>query len=184
MRCSSCEPLLAEYVDGTLTPRRMADVAKHVHACSACSALVDELKVIDALLATTQPVELPTNFTFAVMAHVRSMPVPQRRGLSVWVAAAGYLVAAWGIAAAFYVARGTAAFVAVERALAPLDVAWNAFSAALSGAAHAVAPNAAALGLTVGTVLALDAIALVGLFYFYRSVRPRLRAAVTIEARR
>lgn len=184
MRCSSCESLLAGYLDGALSPRRTADVARHLHRCGSCAALIEELGVVDALLSTATPAQLPPNFTFAVMAHVRTMPAPRRSRSSIGLAVAGYLVAAWAVAGLWFFFRGTAAYAALGRALAPVADLWSAFSATVTAAAHAVAPNAAILGATVGTVLAFDAIALVALFYFYRSVRPRIRAAVTFEVRR
>ena len=57
MHCSSFEPLLDEFVDGTLTPVRTQRVAKHVADCTECSALLAELRVIDALLLTARPTE-------------------------------------------------------------------------------------------------------------------------------
>ncbi|MGA7570105.1 MAG: zf-HC2 domain-containing protein, partial [Candidatus Aquilonibacter sp.] len=72
MRCSSCEPLLDRYIEGTLTPREMTRVTAHLHACPHCESLLTELRVVDALLATTAPMELAPNFTFAVMAEARS----------------------------------------------------------------------------------------------------------------
>ena len=77
MRCSSCEPLLDRYLEGTLTPRGMIDTAAHIKSCGACARLVDEVKVVDALLFTTDVPELPANFTFAVMAEARSLPAPK-----------------------------------------------------------------------------------------------------------
>src|SRR5579864_7491755 len=63
VRCSSCEPLLDRYVEGTLLPRTMAQVRTHVRDCDACRELLDELKAVDGLLFTTRVPELPQNFT-------------------------------------------------------------------------------------------------------------------------
>ena len=38
--------------------------------------MLDELRVVDALIAAPRHVELPENFTFATMAEVRSLPRP------------------------------------------------------------------------------------------------------------
>ena len=79
MRCSSCEPLFDRFLEGTLTPREQSEVAAHVRSCTGCALLLEELKVVDALLFTTQAAELPINFTFAVMAETRTMPPPKWR---------------------------------------------------------------------------------------------------------
>ncbi|HEY8322771.1 MAG TPA: zf-HC2 domain-containing protein [Candidatus Baltobacteraceae bacterium] len=184
MRCSSCEPLLADYLEGTLRARRMAVVARHVHGCAGCTALVEELKVVDALLATATVPSLPENFTFAVMAHARSMPVPVRRLMPVWMAVGAYLLAVWLLAGGWFLLRGTGAIAAVERALAPFGSGLIALADAGLGAGHALAPDPIAVGAIVGGVLLLDVLALAGLFYFYRHVRPRRLASVSLEVRR
>jgi hypothetical protein len=76
MRCSSFEPLLDEYVDGVLAPREHALVAAHVAGCASRAGLLEELRVIDALLLTPRALEPAPNFTFKVMAEVRSLPAP------------------------------------------------------------------------------------------------------------
>ncbi len=184
MRCSWCEPRLAEYLEGTLSARRMAVVARHVHGCASCSSLIEELKVVDALLATSTPPDLPANFTFAVMAHARSMPLPQPRRLPIWLAAAGYVIAVWLLAGGWFLARGTGAFVAAGHALSPFGRGLGALATAGAGVGHAFAPNALAIGAIVFAVLAVDLLALAGLFYFYRVVRSRRLATVTLEIRR
>ncbi len=184
MRCSSCEPLLSEYVDGTLSARRMADVAKHVHSCTSCTALKDELNVVDGLLATAPLIELPVNFTFAVMADARSMPAPQQTRLTITKAIIGYLLAVWVVVGTYLLLRGSSAFSAVGDALSPLAGAWHVFATVVADTGRAIAPNAALLGVVIGVILTIDLLALVGLVYFYRTVRPRLLAAVTVKARR
>jgi anti-sigma factor RsiW len=183
MRCSSCELLLPEYLEGALSARRMAIVAQHVHACDGCTALVAELKVVDALLATATPSALPENFTFAVMAEVRSMPASQATRVPIWLAAAGYVLATWLLVGGWFLVRGTGAIASAQAALAPFFAGVAVLAHAGAGAGHALAPDAVALGAIVGVVLMLDLLLLAGLFYFYRNVRPRLLAA-TVEARR
>ncbi len=84
MHCSSCEPVLDRYLEGTLAPARMAQVAAHLKTCEPCTALLSEVKVVDALLFTTAVPELPQNFTFAVMAELQSMPAPRTGGTRIW----------------------------------------------------------------------------------------------------
>ena len=73
MRCSSCEPLLDRYVEGTLPPHNMARVAAHLRCVSALRGVARPSSASSMrLLATTAPVELAPNFTFAVMAEART----------------------------------------------------------------------------------------------------------------
>jgi anti-sigma factor RsiW len=113
MHCSSCEPFLDAYVDGTLSPARAAKVATHVDACSRCASLLAELRVIDGLLLAPRQIDLAANFTFKVMAETRSMPAPRAHHtdhlahhLSVLGA---YVVFAWLAIAGFLLFGGRAA---------------------------------------------------------------------------
>lgn len=103
MRCSSCEAHLDRYVEGTLPHARMALLRTHLQDCASCSAMLEELRVVDALLATARRTEPAANFTFAVMAEVRSMPQPKPR---TWrrtlLLGAAYVVAAWIVAIATF----------------------------------------------------------------------------------
>ena len=96
MRCSSCELDLDRYLEGSLSSARMALVASHLAACASCQIVLEELRVVDALLATTRPAELPPNFTFAVLAEARDLKAPRQRA---WrrpvLLGVTYLIAAW-----------------------------------------------------------------------------------------
>ena len=175
MRCSSCEIDLDRYVEGTLTPRRMAAVSAHLQRCDGCTQLLGELRVVDALLATTASAPLAPNFTFAVMAEVRSLPVESRRRTSVWAVLSFYVIAAW------FALTG----VALDSGgripwLAPIvgnvRAALGDTFATVAGAAHGIAP---ATPLVVGgviAILAMDLMLAVAIFFSYRTIRPRLAA--------
>ena len=77
MRCSACEPLLDRYVEGTLKPPQMIAITAHLRDCESCRALLEELRAVDGLFATTPVMDLPQNFTFAVMAEARALPAPR-----------------------------------------------------------------------------------------------------------
>lgn len=94
MRCSSCKPLLARYWERTLDLRRTARVEAHLRTCAHCNKLLDEIKVVDALLVTTNAPELPADFTAAVM-HATKSPRPQRSHGLLWTSVATYVVLAW-----------------------------------------------------------------------------------------
>ncbi len=177
MRCSSCEPLLDRYVEGTLTPREMTRVGAHLRTCAHCDALLTELRVVDGLLATTAPVELAPNFTFALMAETRTTPVHQVRKLSVWAVLTFYVVGAWialcGVYALF--GSGLSHLGAAGRALA---VAGAQSYGALSAIVQSVSPvTPLVLGGAVG-VLLLDSLLVIGAIVLYRAVRARLAAHI------
>ncbi|MHB8178480.1 MAG: anti-sigma factor family protein [Vulcanimicrobiaceae bacterium] len=174
MRCSSCEPLLDQYREGTLSARRTIDVAHHLRGCPSCTTLIAELKVVDALLATIKPLEPAPNFTFAVMAEVRTQPAPHRRPRYHWFALCAYVALAW-VAVALVVTGGEGTRAALDSLAASLAIlAAGAQSVMhIAGATVASVPLAAAAGTGI---LLVDAFICAGIVYFYRSVRPRLAA--------
>lgn len=172
MRCSSCEPLFDRYLEGTLTPREQREVASHVRSCPQCALLMEELKVVDALLFTTNTPELPVNFTFAVMAETRSMPAPKWREHPVWSFVALYVTAAW-VAAIIAVAISGAKLAAIGAAMAGgANNVAHAIGAGYDGIGQG-APALATFGIGV-LFIDLTLAAAVALLYFV--VRPRLAA--------
>lgn len=181
MRCSSCEPLLDRYVEGTLSPRQMTEVTAHLQKCSACSALLDELKVVDGLLFTTRVPELPPNFTFAVMADAKTMPVPKAPPSRVWSFLALYVTAAWAMAVVWLAATGTDPRVLASAVASQATHAFGATTGVFaSGYAFSHSPLLVGFGVSV---LALDAILAAAAVFFFLFVRPRL-AALPVRAGR
>ena len=175
VRCSSCEPLLDRYVEGTLTPREMARVSAHLRTCPHCESLLTELRVVDALLATTAPVELAPNFTFAVMAEARSTAIRPYRPLSLWAVLTFYIVGAWIALSGLYVALGGRVpyLAAAGRALAQ---AATQNLGVVSAAARGLSPaTPVVLGGVIG-ILLVDALLLAGALFLYRAARMRLAA--------
>ena len=176
MQCSFCKPLLDRYLEGTLPARDLLRIASHLENCAPCSTLLEELKAVDGLLATIGTPAPAANFTFAVMAEVRSMPVPVTPRLNVAALLGAYVAGAWAV-------------VALWLRLAHVDVATafanggNAVTQFFS-AAHGIATGALASfghGAPLVTtfvigVLALDLAVAAGLVLVYRTVRPRLAA--------
>jgi anti-sigma factor RsiW len=173
VRCSSCEPVLDRYVEGTLTPREMASVTAHLRLCRHCESLLHELRVVDALLATTKPVELAPNFTFAVMAEARAMRLRPRRSLSIWAVLSFYVVGAWIALSGVYAALGGALPYFDTWRTAVESGAGQAF-AALSATAHGIVPATPLLVGGVVGVLLFDALLAVCAFFLYRAARARL----------
>ncbi|MGZ3498817.1 MAG: anti-sigma factor family protein [Vulcanimicrobiaceae bacterium] len=176
MRCSSCEPLLDRYVEGTLPARQMRAIGAHVRDCAACSALLTELKVVDALLVTTRATEPAVNFTFAVMAEVRSMPFPRKRQHPAIGFLSLYLAAAWVAAVVVIAATGTSVPAIVVALTQGLSHFGNALASLMGNGAQAVGHSAPSLAVFGITVLAIDVAVAIGFGLLYVVVRPRVAA--------
>lgn len=176
MRCSSCEPLLDRYLEGTLPARQMKLISAHLAQCAPCRELLEEVNVIDALLATTLVPDLPENFTFAVMAEAGSMPAPRARQHPLWSFLALYSAAAWVAVIVAMGATGTTPQALAGMTAAVLRQAGlvtGAFGNSIShGLSHST-PGLAAFGFGVLTIDFAIASAF-ALIYFI--VRPRVAA--------
>ena len=179
MRCSSCEPLLDRYVEGTLLPRTMAQVSTHVRDCDACRELLDELKAVDGLLFTTRVPELPQNFTFAVMAEASALPAPRARQHPVWSFLALYSAATWVAAVAALAISGTrpaAVFSVIASELSRAGMVSGAFATGFSRELSRTLPSLAAFAVGV---LLIDAVVAGAVVLIYLTVRPRLAAHIS-----
>jgi anti-sigma factor RsiW len=116
VNCSWCEERFERFLDDLLTPGETARLRAHVDACPACYGLLEELRVVDALLLGPRTVELPANFTFATMADVRELPRPCVSGLPVAATLTAYVVAAWSLAGAAFLISPTTVIAAGETA--------------------------------------------------------------------
>jgi anti-sigma factor RsiW len=168
MHCSSFEPLLDEYVDGSLAPRERSLVAAHLSWCESCAELLAELRVIDALLLTPRTLEPAANFTFKVMAEARTAPVPRHHRIPALPVLAAYLAFAWtAIGLFFYFARG-AAQAALASLRASGHFAGDTFGALAAATAHLFGPNTFGVTAFMSALLLFDAAVAVGLFgYLY-----------------
>jgi anti-sigma factor RsiW len=172
VRCSSCEPLLDRYLEGTLSPREMIDTSAHIATCAACARLLEEVKVIDALLFTTDVPELPNNFTFAVMAETRSLPAPKRLQHRVWSFVTLYVTAAWIAALATFAVSGAS----LPKVGAAIAAGFGNLAQSFSGGASGIAQGAPALATFGVGVLSVDlALAAVAATVYFL-IRPRLAA--------
>jgi anti-sigma factor RsiW len=178
VRCSSCEPLLDEYVDATLPPAQMQRVRAHLSSCAECSALHRELRIVDGLLLTRRNADIAPDFSQTLMARVRSLPAPPRMRSLVLPLAGLYVVAAW---------------IAVVTAIALLyREAPQAFFSAAGNAQHAftavahgvqtLVPAPYALSF-IAVTLTVDIVLLAALIYVYRTLRPRLAEHLAVARR-
>lgn len=167
MRCSSCEPMLDDHLEATLSRRQMREVALHLRSCPACNALFEELRVIDALLTTTQPrARIGSDFTAAVISAAAAAPPHPRKRVALWVPLLAYLCVAWALLAfAALDARGVAGLFA-------RFAAWGERGlAAIEAGLRAVAPETAVAAAAVSGVLLVDLLLLAAIFYGYRRLR-------------
>ena len=163
MTCSWSEERFERFIDGDLSSGDRARLLAHVDACDACLGLLEELRVVDALLLTPRTVDLPENFTFATMADVKAMPHPCPLRTPLAATLIAYVVGAWSLVVA-------AALIAPQHLLM---VCRNAYAvattifAAFAGLWHAFAP------LGQGMVIA-DLVVLAGVAALVRAASPRI----------
>ncbi len=167
MRCSSCERLLDAYLETTLAPRRARAVVEHVRSCSACAALLEELRVIDALLTTARPPRVGAGFTASVVSATHATRPRAPRRMPLGIALLLYLGVAWTLAAfAALRAPDIGRFAGAAASFARGDFA------AFGAAARAFAPAAPVAAAAVTGVLLLDLLLLAAVFYGYQRFRP------------
>jgi hypothetical protein len=78
--CEDFEFEIAELVDGTLTPGRVAPVMQHLAVCPRCRAWREELAAFDTTLATALPrPQLSAGFDAALQSRVRELEAVKRR---------------------------------------------------------------------------------------------------------
>jgi anti-sigma factor RsiW len=171
--CSSCEALFEGYLDHTLLPAQRARLLSHLSGCGRCKGVLDELRVVDALLASPREVELPQNFTFATMAEVRALPRPHVSTAPVYAYLVSYLVAAWLLIGAGFLLAGSGMRAFGETALDTSALLVRTFG----GVGHAGArifDHLGSLGTFLGAALAFDAAVALALVVGFTVVRPRL----------
>jgi hypothetical protein len=159
--------MLDDHLEATLSRRQMRDVALHLRACPACNALFEELRVIDALLTTTQPRgRIGSDFTAAVISAAVAAPPHPRKRVALWMPLVAYLCIAWALLAfAALNARGVAGLL--ER----LAAAGERGLAAIEAGLRVVAPETGVAAATVTGILLVDLLLLAGIFYGYRRLR-------------
>ncbi len=72
--CVKTEMLFHEYIDGTLSARRIFDVEKHLTACPACSSQLQTLR--DTLQMAKELPRLDTSNDFMAQLHARLDTLP------------------------------------------------------------------------------------------------------------
>ena len=173
MSCSSSEYLFEAYLDGTLLPAQRARLLAHLSGCGACKGVLEELRVVDALIASPRHVDLPENFTFATMAEVRSLPRPHGAPVPVYAYLISYLVAAWLLIGAGFLLAPTAMRAFGEIALDASASLARTFGV-VGHAGARIAGDLGGLGMVFGTAVVLDLAVVLALVIGFTVVRPRL----------
>ncbi|MBV9148416.1 MAG: zf-HC2 domain-containing protein [Candidatus Eremiobacteraeota bacterium] len=176
MRCSHCRPLLGAYVDHALTHRARYHVVHHLRNCAFCRSWLEEVRAIDGLLATPPAVEPKANFTHAVMAEVRSMPIPYVHRTNPWLLLCAYMAVAWIIMGAWLKISGLSLAGAFTMAASGANHLSLGLRTLAEAAQHAFGSTTPAVAAAVAGVLLLDALLGAAFFAFYTIVRPRLAA--------
>jgi anti-sigma factor RsiW len=176
MRCSSSEPLLDEFVDGTLPLETHARVAAHAEECASCGSLLAELRVIDALLLAPRRLEPAPNFNFAVMAEVRSMPRPHASRFHALPVLGIYLAFAWSVIGFFFIAGKSAAHSALAFVSAALSSAASSFASVAAATSHLLAGQSLEISAAMAAILGFDLVAVAVAVVGLNVLRPRLAA--------
>jgi anti-sigma factor RsiW len=171
--CNSSEDLFEAYLDGTLVPAQRARLLTHLAGCGACKGTLDELRVVDALIASPRHVELPANFTFATMAEVRSLPRPHVSTVPVYAYLVSYLVAAWLLIGAGFLFAATTMRAFGETALDASASVARVFGI-VGHAGARIADDFGSLGTLLGAAIVLDVAVVLALVVGFTVVRPRL----------
>ncbi len=173
MSCNSCEALFESYLDNTLLPAQRARLFDHLRRCGRCKGVLEELRVVDALLAAPREVQLPGNFTFAAMAEVRSLPRPHVSSAPVVAYVVSYLTAAWLLIGAGFLLASTAMRTFGETALDASAELTHTFGIVGRAGAHLLG-DFGSLGTLFGAVILLDVAVATALVVAFTVVRPRL----------
>jgi anti-sigma factor RsiW len=178
MRCSSCEPLLDAYLEGSLGHMHSRRISAHLRDCAACAALFSELRVVDALLTTARAPGVAVDFTAAIVSATKAAPPASPRRRPLGLALVLYLGVAWTFVLLLALrSHEVAGFVWASVASGARDLA------AVGAAVHALAPVTPVAAATVTCVLLVDAVLLAALFYGYRRIRPILSLYLSREER-
>ncbi len=175
MNCSWCEERFERFLDGLLTAGERARLLGHVDRCAQCGGLLEELRVVDALLLEPRSVELPPNFTVATMADVHAMPLPHARRAPIAASLVAYTVAAWALAGAAVLIAPSAVLAAGENAVAAAGTVF----AALGGLGHVFVHlgdrgTMTSWSTVAGGVVVADGLVLVAVASALRAARPRI----------
>jgi Putative zinc-finger len=142
MNCAELEILICDYVDGTLTPARQAEVARHLDQCPACAELARDSAAAVAFMERAADVEPPPELITKILydapwskGHVK--PAGLRRRLGAFLGPVLHPKFAMGMAMTILSLSLLKPFVAPGlRQLKPADLSPSAVWTSLDDRAH------------------------------------------------
>ena len=87
MNCAELEILICDYVDGTLSAARKAEVERHLEDCPACAELARDSAAAVAFMERAADVEPPPELITRILFDApwtKSQGKPQRLGEAGW----------------------------------------------------------------------------------------------------
>ena len=150
MSCKDYSEAIAEFVDGALDPAKQRELERHVEGCTACRALVADLKTIQAAAFTLDRVELPPHILPALHARLAEEPAPASRARLLAFPVSRAARIAWLSAAAALLVITTAGILSLTR---PAATHQNEQATAPAGQ---VDPNAAVASVQAELQLATE----------------------------
>ena len=103
MTCNWCEERFERFLEHELVAADRGRLLAHVDRCEPCRSLLDELRVVDAVLLRPRPIQPADDFTAATMADVRALPPPSAPPARLPAYIVCYVIGAWGLIAAGFV---------------------------------------------------------------------------------
>lgn len=142
MNCAELEILICDYVDGTLTPARKAEVERHLDQCPACAELARDSAAAVAFMESAADVEPPPELITKILydapwsrGHVKA--VGSRRRLGAFLGPLLHPKFAMGMAMTILSLSLLKPFVAPGlRQLKPADLSPSAVWTSLDDRAH------------------------------------------------
>jgi len=82
--CNKIRPLISEYIDEALDPRRSAEVDRHLTSCAECRQIADDFRANKSVLASMPLRQTSSNFDAALAQRIAA--VNQQRAKQSWLA--------------------------------------------------------------------------------------------------
>lgn len=184
MNCSSSEEHFEALIDGTLAPTLRTELLAHVDRCTACGSILEELRVVDALLLGPREAQLAPNFTFKVMAEITAQPIPRPHRAPLAAFLVSYVVAAWMLVGLIQLAAGPRTHALFASTQSQLRVFLEAIGGVTNAATRGFSHGFGSVTALLGGVLALDLALVAAVAIAYFVIRPRIAERIAASETR
>jgi anti-sigma factor RsiW len=172
--CSWHEERFERFLDGDLSDGERARLLAHVDGCAGCRGLLEELRVVDGLLLAPRGVELPPDFTVAMMADVQALPLPCAQRAPITATLVAYIVGSWSLVGASFLIAPNHTLALAKSALGTGTTVLGA----MSGLGHVFTRlgnrgDVSSWTTIAGGIIIADALVLVSVAVALRMLRPR-----------